>query len=630
MPVTKLQLRPGLVRDTTSYANEGGWYYSDKVRFSNGYPEKIGGWVRLTTSPYLGTCTALLPWASLSGVSYTAVGTNIKYYVEYGSALTDITPIRKTTNPLANDPITTASGTTTLTIADTAHGALMGDYVTISGATGPINGIPASEINAEHTVVLVVDDDSYTISVASTASGSGVGGGAAVVAAYQINVGLDIFVAGTGWSAGAWGGVAWGGSSSLTNASQLRLWSQSTFGEDLVFCERGGSIFYWDTSAGLTARAVYLQDMPGAADVPTVSNTIVVTHSRHVVAFGCNPYDSPPDLVQDPLLVRWSDAESAVNWTPTVVNAAGGFRLSLGSSILTARNTRMETLIWTDAALYSMTFIGGSLVFGFNLLGTPISLVSPGAVGVVGGTAYWMGRDKFYMYNGTVNTLPCPLLKVIIDNLNHSQSYQIFAATNEQYTEITWYYCSPNSSVVDSYLTYNYGENVWYFGTLGRSAWADSGILQFPVAADNVNKVLVNHEIGTDDLSTDSTAAISAYIESSDFDLGDGHQFMFINKVIPDVSFVGSSAINPSLLLTLKTRNSPGNTWINSDTEPSDSAVTRTSSEGISTSPIEQFTPQAWVRLRGRQAAVRISSDAIGVAWQLGALRLDLRPDGRR
>ena len=627
MPVTKIAFRPGVVRDTTSYSNEGGWYYCDKIRFRSGAPEKIGGWVRVNEEPFLGTCTALMPWATLGGTVYTAVGTNLKYYAEFDTLLYDITPIRDTT--AAGDATFTAvNGSATLTVTDVAHGALIGDFVTFSGAVTLGGVITAAVLNIEYQIASIVDVNNYTITASVAADAADVGnGGAAVVAAYQLHVGLAVQVNGTGWGAGGYGEPSWGSGSAATAATQLRVWTQDTFGEDLVFCSRMGQLYYWDSSVGLATRAVYLEDMPGASDVPTVAFGVLVTGSRHVVAFGCNPIGA---VDQDPTMVRWSDTEDAVNWTPTATNTAGGQKLATGTIILAMRNTRQETLIWTDLALYSMSFIGGELEFGFTLLGTPVSLVGPNAVSIVSGTAFWMGSDKFYMYNGAVVTLPCNILNVIQNNRNVGQDYQIVAGANEHFGEVTWFYCSTDSERVDSYVTYNYIDNVWFFGTMDRSAWVDATLRSTPLAADNVNNVLVLHEIGADDVSTGTPVAISSYIESSDFDLGDGHQFMFISRVLPDVSFVGSTAGSPSLNLTLKTRNSPGQDWNASANQPSESAITRTASGSIYTSPIEQYTAQAWVRLRGRQAALRIESDGLGVAWQLGSVRLDIRPDGRR
>jgi len=630
MAVTKIKFKPGVVRDTTSYANEGGWYYSDKIRFRAGHPQKIGGWTRLTTIAYLGTCTALMPWASLGGVLYRAVGTNIKYYIEYGTLLFDVTPIRSTTG--AGDPrFAAVNGSAVITVTDTTHGAVLGDYVTFSSSASLGGTITAAVLDQEYRITSIVDANNYTFTATATANASDTGdGGAGTIAAYQINTGLDVFVAGVGWGSGVWnsvvGGIEWGGAATPGAATQLRIWTQGTFGEDLVFCNWQGVIYYWDTSAGLPVRAVLLSTMGGASDTPTIANGVIVTDSRHVVAWGANPIGA----TQDPLMVRWSDTENAVDWTPTATNTAGGQRLTLGSSILVAHNVRLETLIWTDVALYSMTFIGGALEFGFNLLGTSISLISPKGVGVVGGVAYWMGVDKFYLYDGSIKTLSCPLQTLIANNLNKSQSGQAFAATNELFTEVTWYYCSTGQTVVDSYITYNYGDDVWYFGTLGRSAWADSGLSPNPVAADNVNNLLLYHEDGVDDSSTAVPAAITAYIESSDIDLGDGDHLMFISKVIPDVSFRGSTAGSPVVSLILKARNTPGDTWATTGSEPSSDTVTRTASSSISTSPIEQYTPQVWVRLRGRQAVIRVESDQLGVQWTLGDMRVDMRPDGRR
>jgi hypothetical protein len=627
MPLTKISLKPGVVRDVTSYANEGGWYYSDKIRFRAGYPQKIGGWTRFTPVSYLGTCTAIFPWASLGGVLYRGVGTNLKYYIEYGSTLSDITPIRETTAAGAVT-FTATDGSTTLAVHDTAHGAVINDFVTFSDAATLGGNITAGVLNQEYQITSVTDADNYEVIATATANASDVGdGGVITVGAYQINTGLALYVPGVGWSAGGFGSGSFGGSTTLGTSTQLRVWTQGTFGEDLVFADWEGQIYYWDTSVGVGARGVRIVDMVGASNVPTIVAGVFVTDSRHVVAYGANPIGAAE---QDPLMVRWSDTESAVDWTPTATNTAGGQRLTLGSIILYAANVRLETLIWTDVALYGMTFVGGALEFGFNLLGTPMSLMGPKAVAVVSGIAYWMGLDKFYMYDGSLRTLPCPLLTLIARNLNKDQAWQIFAAPNELFTEVTWFYCSTGTNTIDSYITYNYGENIWYFGTMGRSAWADSSIYPLPVAADNVNNVLLYHETGVDDVSTGTPVAITAYIESSDFDLEDGHRFMFINKAVPDVSFRGSTAQNPAATLILKTRSNPGNDWNASSNQPSSDAVTSTSIGSVSTSPIEQFTPAAWVRLRGRQASIRLESTALGVQWQLGDLRLDIRPDGRR
>jgi len=543
-------MKPGLVRDTTSYANEGGWFYSDKIRFRSGSPESIGGWTVMNAEGYVGTCTALFQWASLGGVGYVAAGTNIKYYIEYGTTLFDITPIRSTT---AAGDITFAAtnGSATITATDIAHGAVVGDYVTFSGAVTLGGLITADVLNREYQIVTAPTADTYTFTATATANGADVGnGGAAVVGAYQINTGLAVYIAGGGWGSGAWGSPAWGSVVSVGAATQMRLWSQTAFGEDHIFCAREGALYYWDTSTGVTTRAVLISSMGGASDVPTVATGVISTDSRHIVAYGCDPIGGS----RDPLFVRWSDSESAVDWTPTATNTAGGQRLSLGSSIITARNARLETLIWTDTALYAMTYIGGALEFGFNLLATPTTIIGPNAVGVVGGTAFWMGLKRFYMYNGTVTPLQCPLLHLLQENLNYEQAYQVFAAVNEQFYEVTWHYCAVGSTVVDSYITYNYMENIWYFGTMGRSAWIDGGFRPYPIAADNTNNVLVYHEFGVDDVSTGTPVAINSYIESSDFDLGDGHQFMFISRIIPDMTFEGSTADNPAVTITQRSQ----------------------------------------------------------------------------
>lgn len=616
MPFTKINFQPGLYNDGTSYANEGKWYSCDKIRFRSGFPEKIGGWLPFSASAFLGTCTALFNWVLLAGTNLMAVGTNLKYYLVAGGTYNDITPIRASST-INNNPFATANTTYTVTVTDTAHGAAVGDFVTFSGATGPVGGISAATLNSEYQIQTVVDANTYTITSPTVATSTTSGGGNAVVAAYQISVGLAVAVAGTGWGSGTWGRGTWGSAAANnTITNQLRVWTQDNFGQDLVFADRGGGIYHWLASGGTGTRAVFAKDESSASDVPTIVSGIIVTDERHVVAYGANAIGSG---TQDPLFIRWSDTESVINWTPSVTNTAGGYRLSSGSTIMAALKMKQEVLFWTDSDVYSMQFIGGQLVYGFQFLDHNTSIAGPMAAISANNVVYWMGKDKFYMYNGRVSTLDCPVWQYVFDDINLQQSFQFHAGTNEGFNEVIWFYCSSGSTMVDRYVIYNHIDSIWYYGTLARSAWLDTPLQDGPIAAGG--QYLYQHETGIDDGSTNPPSAISAYIESSDFDLGDGDHFQFVKTIIPDVNFTGSTASAPSVVLTMKARNQPGNTW--SQTLPS--TVTQTA-----TTPVSQYTELCWIRLRGRQATFKVASSDIGVQWQLGATRVEIQPDGKR
>ena len=772
MPLQKLTFRPGINREGTNYANEGGWYDCDKVRFRSGFPEKLGGWTQLTPTTYLGVARSMWNWVDLQNNNYLGVGTNLKYYIEWGGAYYDVTPIRKTVNPMAANPFATAYSTlsatlsataTTLTltsassfpttggyirigseqiyyagvsgstltglrrgvnsttavshasaspvgcstiqVTNTANGVVQNDFVTFSGATA-FGGFTTGNINAEQQVLNVIDVDHFTINISGVFSTSATsGGGSAVVAAYQINTGLDVYIVGNGWGAGYWGRGGWGSPATIGIGSQLRLWSDDNFGQDLVIAPRGGAIYYWAAGNGgttaLNARAVSLQTLAntttmysttatflsgvttitlanvtnlvdgcyitgtgipantyvtsayiqGSTTVPISSTTTAISSGnytvsyagqyvpnttnqvissaiqRFIIAFGANSYTpATPNSAFNPMLVRWSDQANPQQWVPQLTNQAGEYTLTNGSYIMQAQATRQEILIWTDSCLYSMQYQGSPYVWGFQILMDNITVISPNSMITINNVTYWMGQEKFYMYSGRVETLPCSLRQYIFDDINQDQAYQIFCGANEGYNEVWWFYCSANSNVVDKYVIYNYLDRVWYYGTMGRTAWLDTGNRQYPLAAD-YNKRVLYHESSVDDVATSVATPINAYVQSSDFDIGDGHNFGFVWRILPDVNFNGSNVDQPSVTMTVKPRQNSGTPYGQAD-NPAVQSYDNYSTRGAY--DIQQFDGQVYTRLRGRQMSFRIESNTLGVAWQLGTPRLDLRPDGRR
>jgi hypothetical protein len=643
MPLQKLQFRPGVNRESTTLANEGGWFESDKVRFRSGSAEKIGGWVADTgttnaalTPPagsFWGVCRSLWNWITLSSYNLLGVGTNLKFYIQSGTGGTfyDVTPLRLTT--AAGDVTFAATnGSTTLTVTDSAHGSQAGDFVTYSGAVSLGGVITATVLNTEYQVVAVTSNNVYTITSAVAANASDVGnGGSATVGAYQITTGSDVYTVSVGWGSGGWGGIntgytstGWGSAApaGVGLGVQLRLWSQSNFGEDLIFNPRGGGLYYWEVNANPTIfdRGTLLT----TGDTPDVCNFVMVSDaSRFVICFGVNDYGS---AVQNPMLVRWSDQEDYTQWTPAVTNQAGSYTLSHGSQIITAMQARQEILVWTDAAIYSMQYLGAPYVWGFQILGDNLSIVGPNAAATANNITYWMGVDKFYMYSGRVETLPCTLRSYVYNDINLSQSFQFFAGTNEGFNEIWWYYCSANSSTIDKYVVYNYLERVWYYGTLARTAWLDSPLRVEPMATTYANQLLY-HEIGVDDGTTNPPSPITCFVQSADFDIGDGHNFGFVWRLIPDVTFDGSTVNAPTLDFTVRPRQFPGSNYGNSNNPEVISSI---SYAGQRTYNVQQFTEQVYVRIRGRQMAFKVGSDTLGTAWQLGVPRIEVRPDGRR
>jgi hypothetical protein len=631
MPLAKFQLRPGINREITNYSNEGGWFDGDKIRFRFGFPEKIGGWVKNSSASFLNVCRALHPWVTLSNEQYVGLGTTAKYYIERGGGYNDITPIRATT--AAGDVTFAATdGSYQIEVTDTAHGAVQGDFVTFSGAVSLGGVITAAVLNQEYQIVDVVDGDTYTIEartagtsissitvdgelaptyVAANSSDSG-DGGAAVVGTYQINSGLDTAVLGAGWGVGGWSRGAWGSASNepiVTN--QLRLWSHDNFGEDLLFNVRDGGIYYWDASSGLTSRGVALSSLAGANTTPTIAKQVLVSdRDRHIIAFGC---DGETTIgTQDPLLIRFSSQESLTTWNALPTNTAGELRLGSGSEIICAVETRQQILVFTDTTLYAMQFLGPPFTFGVAPISENITIRSPNAAIAVDDTVFWMGNSEFYIYSGAVQRLPCTVRDYVFDDFNVDQSMKVVSGLNAAFGEVWWFYPSASSETNNRYVIYNYVEQAWYYGTIARTAWEDRGIVDNPIAA-GLDGHLYRHEIGFDDGSTNPASAITAFIQSSPLDLDDGQQFMFISRLLPDLSFLNSTAASPTATFTTAVRNfQQGN-------------FTSTSTNTFTTS-----TEQFFLRLRGRQMTIKTESTGAGVTWRLGTQRYDLRADGRR
>jgi len=702
MPLKKLTLKAGVNRENTRYANENGWYESEKVRFRQGTPEKIGGWSRISANTYLGVCRSLWNWVTLTGSNLLGVGTNTKFYIEGGGPYVDITPIRRTA-ALSNPFVATASSAT-ITVTDAGHGCISGDYVTFTGAVGLGGNITAAVLNQEYQIT-VTGVNTYTFTATATANGSDTGnGGTGVIAQYQINIGSVAATPTLGWGVGTWGSGTWGYGS--TAVDSLRLWTQTNFGEDLIFAPVGGAIYYWDASIGTSAptftvtiavpgvittavsladgtaisltttgalptglsvgtiyyvvsssgtsfslaatsggaaittsgtqsgthtistRGIPVTSMSGASSVPTVQNAIFVSDtSRFVFALGCNDYGS---TTQNPMLLRWSDQESVTEWAPAATNQAGSLLFSHGSKLVTAIQTRQEIVVFTDSSLYSLQYLGAPAVWGSQLLGDNISIAGLNAAAVASGTVYWMGVDKFYKYDGRVQTLRCDLRQYVYGDINLAQSELFFASTNEGFNEVWFFYCSASSNEIDRYVIFNYAENngegVWYYGNMVRTAWLDSGLRDYPMAATLAQNI-VYHELGLDDNTTGTAQPIYALISSSEFDIDDGDKFGFVWRMLPDVTFRGSSAPSPTGTLTLIPMQSSGSGYNNpTSVAGSDAAtVTRTA-----TVPIEQFTGQVYVRVRGRQMTIQFESNQLGCTWQLGYPRIDIRPDGRR
>jgi len=722
MPLKKILFKPGVNRENTRYTNEGGWYESDKIRFRQGTPQKIGGWARISANTFLGVCRSLWNWVTLVGLNLVGVGTNLKFYIEESGTYNDITPIRTTvtltTNYFTTNTATNSGGTTTVTVNHSAHGAVNNDFVTISyaGSAPTVGGVTVA---AGQYQIISASTNTYTISVTGTASSNATGPGSSTTAyfIYQINVGPAVVSPSVGWGSGGWGTLGWG--RNANSLDPIRIWNQTNWGEDLLFGPRGGGLYYWDASLGLTPSIVTISVATPAVVTSTITvatgtpftfstsgalptgltpgttyyaiastgtsfnvsltaggaaintsgagsgtayinpngisllslsgtdgycpryqNTFTVSDaSRFVIVFGTNSLTDT--TVLDPMLIRWSDQESLTIWYPSATNQAGDIRLSHGSKIITTLQSRQEILVWTDSSFYSMQYAGPPAVWQTQLLGDNISIAGPNAATLASGVGYWMGVDKFYKYDGRIQTLRCDLRQYIFDDINFAQADQIFASTNEGFNEVWFFYCSaglasnPNSTI-DKYVIYNYAEDIWYYGSMGRTAWLDSGLQDYPLAA-TYSYNLVQHEYGLND-GTDSNdgVAIEAYINSAQFDIDDGHNFGFIWRLIPDITFRGSTATSPSVTMTLLPLQNSGSGYNNPTSVGGQSyaSVTGTTNQTITVGgkayTIEQFTGQVYTRVRGRQMSFSVYSNQADMTWQLGAPRIDIRPDGRR
>lgn len=618
MPLKKLAFKPGVNRENTRYTTEGGWYECDKVRFRQGTPEKIGGWQQISNSQFLGICRSLWPWST-----YLGVGTNLKYYIEYGGAYNDITPIRSTTAP-GEVTFAATNGSAVITATDSLHGGVTGDFVTFSGAVSLGGNITAVVLNREYQIT-VVSVNTYTFTAVATANASDVGtGGAATVGAYQVNTGSAIQNPSVGWGAGAWGAGTWGVGTAGA-ITPLQVWNAYNFGGDLIYGPLGGALYYWAASSGIAARGVALPSLAGASDVPLMADNIVVSDaSRFVLVFGTNDYGS---ITKDPMLIRWSDQESAVNWTPAATNQAGSLPLSHGTFIQAVAQVRQEILIWTDTSMYSLQYLGAPVVWGSQLLADNVSIISDRAWATASGITYWMGDEKFYQYSGRTETLNCDLRASIFSDFNFNQAQQVFASTVEQFNEVWWFYCTENSNVVNKYVVYNYVENAWYEGEMARTAWIDDSVVSnVPIAADYNNR-LIFQETGIDDNATTVTMPIEAFITSSEFDIDDGHNFGFVWRVLPDISFRGSTTAAPSVSMTLLPLQNSGSGYNVPQSVAGSSSGTVVRGATV---PVQEFTGQINIRVRGRQMSFKVSSVDAGVQWQLGSPRIDIRADGRK
>tara|TARA_R110000744_G_C19340664_1_gene559418 strand:+ start:14 stop:2113 length:2100 start_codon:yes stop_codon:yes gene_type:complete len=699
MPIKALKFKPGIMSDITSYSNEGGYVDGDKVRFRFGFPEKIGGWIKHNANTFLGTARSLHNWVALDSSDYLGLGTTFKYYIEQGGTYSDVTPNRATTT---NGILFAATdGSATIIATDNSHGAVVGDFVTISDAVSLGGNITATVLNQEHQIVTVENASVFTIAVSATANSSDTGnGGAGVDGVYQINSGTNSGSSGTGFGVGLWGGltstalqtqlaealdssetainvddeteitttgdiilvdeelmtvsstaddntltvtrgtsgttavthadntlvrlalgnadplddfVGWGQTAVVTVTNELRVWTHDNFGEDLLINPRNGGIYYWDKSNGLTTRAVEISTLGGASNTPTVAKQILVSdQDRHVIAFGANSLGT---IIQDPLLIRFSTQESLVNWTPTATNTAGDLRLGGGSTFIQAVETKQAILVFTDKTLHAMKFIGPPFTFGLQELSKNITIMSSRSAKAVDDAVFWMGLDSFYIYAGQTQQLPCTVKDKVFLDFNFDQRDKVHSGVNTEFSEITWFYPTADSSEIDAYVTYNYAEQVWYYGTLSRTAWLDRGVRTLPLATGG--NYLYNHEIGYDD----DGSAMTSFIESAPIDMGDGEKFSFIRRVIPDITFNGSTSINPTADFTIKAKDFPGSTYDQTSTQ---------STSRSSTSPVEQFTNKLDYRIRGRSFALRIDSSAVGTKYKLGTPRIDVREDGRR
>lgn len=619
MPLSKIVFKPGINREGTEYDNTGGWFDVNLVRFRKGRPEKFGGWSKDGSNTFLGTARALHAWNSLAGTKYLGVGTTWKYYIREGDSYSDVTPIRKTTTNGVTFSAT--DGSSTITATDNGHGAVKNDFVTFSGAVSLGGNITANVLNQEYQITSVTtntytfvakDTDGNTVT-ANSSDESGTGG-SGVDGVYQINVGLDVYITGTGWSSGTWGEGTFGSTTALSATNQLRLWTHDHFGENLIINPRAGGIYRWVENDGLTTRALNLSTVSGANLVPTVGLQVITSEKdRHLIVLGSDPISGGARTgTIDPMLISFSDQENELEFEPLITNTAGDLRLSSGSSIIGAAKSRQEILVWTDTALYSMQFVGPPFTFAVNLINEGTGLIGPKAAVTSAQSIYWMSSTNFYAYTGSVQKIPCSVHNYVYGDINLSQSFKTHAFTITEKSEVGWFYCSESATEIDRYVIYNYEDNIWYYGQLERHAWLDSGIENYPRAT--YNGYLFEQEDG---FNNDGSPMTNVFIESSDFEVGEGEQFAYIQRMFPDLKFLSNSEAG-KVNLVIKTRNNPGESLSTS-----------------STSSVGSSTGQVNLRARSRQAVFRVESDDDSdgndnVGWRLGATRLDIKPDGRR
>jgi hypothetical protein len=640
MAFIKLQFKPGVNRDQTDYSNEGGWYECDKIRFRSGYPEKIGGWVKSTPTAFDGVCRQMWNWITTFNDNLLALGTDTKAYIENGGYYYDITPFGEALAGSNTFAVTNTLAVVTVTTTATLPSWLVtGEPVLVAGFASALGGIPIIELNAVH-IITKLGANSFSFTVATPASSTTSVSGSGYTVKAEIEPGNAITTAGLGWGAGTWGRDAWG-LGSTTGGINLpqRDWWFDNFDNDLVMNIRNGAPYWWvrgptdDPQTSLATHAITLQDYadgegfdPNAVPVQ-VMQLLVSQQDKHLIAFGAVPFGSVDAADFDPLLIRWADQDTPGDWTPSTTNTAGDLRVSRGSRIVRALPTRQEILVWTDTNLYTLQFLGTTDVFGLQEYADNISIASPRAVASAANITYWMGQDKFYAYTGRVETLPCTLRNHVFNNLNFNQSDQIICGTNEQWNEIWWFYPTADSDYNNAYVVYNHLERIWYYGTIDRTAWLDTPLRQNPQGANTPITVdgstvttgdgfLYNHENGLND----DDAPMDSYIQSSDFDLDDGDNFMLTRRILPDVGFDGSTAASPEVTLTIRPRNFPGSSF---SADAADTQRVIETSVGV-------YTDQVFVRARARQMALKVRSENLNVQWQLGAPRLDARPDGRR
>ena len=630
MPLSKLNFKPGINKEETDYSNEGGWVDGNLIRFRKGRVEKIGGWEKLSSDTLIGSARALHSWISLGGSKFLGIGTTNKYYIEEGGTYNDITPVRKTTTNAATFAAT--NGSSTVTVTDSSHGAVNGDFVTFSSAVSLGGNITATVLNQEYQITLVTGTNTYEITakdtsgttVTANSSDSG-NGGSSTDAIYLLNSGLDVFVPSTGWGVGAWGAGAWGSATTLSDINNLRLWTHDNFGEDLIINPRGGGIFRWIENDGLSTRAVNLATTSGANLVPTAALQVLTSETdRHLIVLGADPISSGSRTgTLDPMLVAFSDQENPLQFEPLATNTAGSLRLSAGSVIVGGLKARQEILIWTDTSLYSMNFIGPPLTFAINLINEGAGLIGPKAAANSPRGVFYMSKKGFYFYNGSVQKLPCSVQDYVFSDLDETQAFKCFAGLNEEFSEVWFFYPSitDNETEISRYVIYNYEEGSWSIGSLERYSWLAAGVLDKPLAAgeESSTKRIYEHEKG---FNNDESAMDGVFVESADIDIADGDRFVFLKRILPDILFVNDTGTsqNAAINVVVKRRD------FNNQTLSTDSTTQITASSTFGS-----------LRSRARQFVLRFESDDDNTdankknyKWRLGSTRVEIQPSGRR